>query len=177
MPKNKRMTATRRASKKSPRRDAMTVLRTSAAALPRKLSPSTRRKVRQGLPIAAAIVVGGAAISTTVAMRRQLSSVARSVGVAGAAGWKSVARAVPLNRWLVQAGLRKRPLWIRALPAAGVAAGLLVSGAVAFFFAPRGENEQSLANGTINPEELSSGGPASSLANSFAEHEPAHGHG
>jgi hypothetical protein len=177
MPRTKRMTATRRASKTSPRRDAMTVLRTSAAALPRKLSPSTRRKVRQGLPIAAAIVVGGAAISTTIAMRRQLSSIARAVGVAGAAGWKSVADAVPVDRWLVQTGLRRRPLWIRALPTVGVAAGLLVSGALAFLFAPRGESVQPQANGAIEADELSSGGPSSSLSNSFAEHEPAHGHG
>jgi hypothetical protein len=179
MPKTKRMTATRRTSTKTPRRQAAKMLQATAVALPFKVSPSVRRKMRRNLPVAAAIVVGGAAITTTLAMREQVASLARAIGDAGASGWKSVAGAIPVDRWLVRAGLRQRPFWARALlPALGVVGGLLASGAV-LFFATRGEDAPPPSSGLADAEELynhSSRSP--SLANSGAEFDvPSPGHG
>jgi hypothetical protein len=177
MPKTKKMTTTRSGTMKKATRRAAKMRRAVAADLSLHVSPSTRRKIRANLPVAAAIVVGGAAISTTIAMRRQLASAARMIGDAGASSWKSVADAVPLDRWLVQAGLRRKPLWLRALPAIGVAGGLL-AGAAVFFFAPRGEGARPILHDSLDEQANSAPIAPPSLSNSFAEHEAsAHGQG
>jgi hypothetical protein len=181
MAKTKRMIAKRGTSKKTPRRQAMKMLR--AADLSIHLSPSTKRTVRRNLPIAAAIVVGGGAIATTIAMRQQLASVARILGDASAASWKSIVKAVPVDRWLVQAGLRRKPLWQRALPALGVAGGLLASGAALFFFAPPGEGARHVLTDPMDSEDdFGAGlrplnGVDSAIDSMTNEGAPAHGHG
>ena len=177
MPKTKKMTTPRSGTMKKVTRRAAKMRRAVAADLSLHVSPSTRRKIRANLPIAAAIVVGGAAISTTIAMRRQLASAARVLGDAGASGWKSVADSVPLDRWLVQAGLRRKPLWLRALPAMGVVGGLL-AGAAVFFFAPRGDVAPPILHDSLDEQADSAPLVPPSLANSFAEREASvHGQG
>jgi hypothetical protein len=184
MTKTKKATAARKTSSSAPRRQTKKLLRGAAAKELFRVSPATKKRVRGSLPIAAAIVVGGGAIGAAIAIRRQLRDVARAVGDVGATGWKSIAAAVPMNRWLVDMGLRRKPLWLRALPAAGIVGGLLATGAAAFFFAPRGENARQvvidpLANRMDAEERFgsldSSSAPVS--ANSVSDHEVAsHGH-
>jgi|HubBroStandDraft_1064217.scaffolds.fasta_scaffold06523_3 hypothetical protein len=176
MTKTKRMTAARGTTKKATRRPAKT-RRAPAAGFALHVSPSTRRKIRANLPIAVAIVVGGAAISTTIAMRQQLAGALRMIGDASASGWKSVAGAVPMDRWLVRSGLRRRPLWARTLPVLGVVGGLM-AGAAAFFFAPRGRSASPVLPDPTEEGVNSTPVGSPSLSNSFAEHEAsAHGHG
>jgi hypothetical protein len=184
MTKTNKVTAAHKTSSSAPRRRAKKLLRGTAAKELFRVSPTTKKRVRGSLPIAAAIVVGGGAIGAAIAIRRQLLDVARAVGDAGATGWKSIAAAVPMNRWLVDLGLRRKPLWLRALPAAGIVGGLLATGAAAFFFFPRDENVRQvvidpLANGMEAEEPFgsldSSSAPIST--NSVSDHEVAsHGH-
>jgi hypothetical protein len=181
MAKTKRMIAKPAASKKTPRKQAMKMLR--AADLSIHLSPSTKRTVRRNLPIAAAIVVGGGAIATSIAMRQQLASVGRAIGDAGASSWKSLVRAIPVEQWLVQAGLRRKPLWRRALlPALGVAGGLLASGAALFFFGPSGEETRHVLTDPMDSDGDFAGlrpvnGVDSMIESMVNEGAPAHGHG
>jgi hypothetical protein len=169
MTKTSKTTAARATSKKATRGPART-RRATAAGLALHVSPSMRRRARANLPLAAAIVVGGVAISTTIAMRREVARMARVIGDAGASGWKSVATAIPMDRWLVGAGLRRKPLWARALPALGVVGGLM-AGAAVFFLVPRGEGARSVLRDSTDEAAHSTPVGSPSLADSFSEHE------
>jgi hypothetical protein len=169
MPK-KKTTTMRAASRRKPRPNAIKMLRASAADhLSLKVSPSTRRKVRRSLPIAAAVAAGGAMLATGILLREHVIGAVRATGSAGATAAKSVASALAMDRLLEGAGLSRKPLWIRALPALGVVGGLLAAGAAAFFLIPRGEAHDAMNKvlGTrIDADEFAAGPRSIPLSNS-----------
>jgi hypothetical protein len=157
MPKTKKITVTRATSKKTPRSPAMKLLRAGTVDLTSKVSPTVRKKVRQNLPIAAAIAAGGAAVATGVVMRDQLADAARAVGSAGASTSKWVAKAITLDHLLAAAGLgRRKPFWQRTLPLLGITGGVLVAGAAAYLFIPRGRAIARIAHDAVPEPSMSS---------------------
>jgi len=138
--------------------------RKSSSLAPRELVRKTARTgLLQAMPTAtsAAVALGaGAALVLGFELRRQLEDVARRAlrqsrrfgkGVAptGAAFAKTL-RHLDFADLLERAGLRaRRPFYLRALPAFGVATGVLAAGAAVFYLAPRWKALRASAPRTI----------------------------